>query len=242
MPGTRPSDWTLFATPTNSSPDPAGPLSPGSPPGPTGSRPMHLIGESAGTCFLIGLLATVPVPATPTEQHPLVQGAGTPSVSQWEGTAFQPQFPQIGSAKCLLPPDTLPPHPAQRTRPHPLPFRTPRLEHHGGTLSLSRAPTKLRDPYLLPPPRPGAGPFLSPNLMSKPPFPVCFPSPGPEAPPTLPPKDPWARRPRAGTHGRRVRSWGWRGGERKEGGSGRPGRGRKGEAGRGTWSRKGGAG
>lgn len=129
-----------------------GPLRSGSPPDPNGSHPIQLIGESAGTCFQIGLFSEVPVPATPTEQHPLLQSAGTPFLLSHNWRA-QPQF-QHREYK-MLPPSypgttTTPPH------PHPLSLPEPRspcpltlhldLEHRGGTLNLSRAPTKFRDP------------------------------------------------------------------------------------------------
>lgn len=93
-----------LTTPTNFSPDlnrPT-PLWPAS--RPTGSHPMHLIGESAGACLLIGLFSAVSVPVTPTEHHPLLQSAGTLSVPRLEGTAFQPQFQQTERTRCLRPP------------------------------------------------------------------------------------------------------------------------------------------
>lgn len=54
-----------LATPTSFSPDLNRPAQLWPTSRPTGSHPMHLIGESAGTCLLIGVFSTVLVPRYP---------------------------------------------------------------------------------------------------------------------------------------------------------------------------------
>lgn len=114
---------------------------------------MHLIGESSGTCFLIGLFFTVPVPVTPTEQHPLLQGAGTPSVP-WRLSLLAPvptHREDVMSGSSFLPEDTRPVPRSGSVEPCPfqnLELPTPLLlmsQHHGGTLT----PQHLGPPHLL---------------------------------------------------------------------------------------------